>query len=102
MNTPLNLRLTSRPDEEESTIALAALSDAELELMAAFLCCTRLGHNISPYRDAAFELIKKIEELRGDDFLDHASSNVDLTVDVMDQHGSLIETLSQDSLEFVV
>jgi hypothetical protein len=96
------VKLTSRPDEEESTFALEALSDDELELIAAFLNCTRLGHHVSPYRDAAFELINKLTDMRGDDFFADAAINVDLHIDVMDSSGHLLDTISHENLEIVV
>jgi hypothetical protein len=97
------MNLSSRPEaEEEPGLALSWLTDEELELISAFLYPTRLGKGISPYRDAAFTLMEKIEAVKGSQFLADAAMNVSLMVDVLDDQGIVIQTLSQDTVEFAV
>lgn len=94
--------ISSRPDIEEDTISLHALSDDELELIAAFLYNTRLGINSSRHAAAAFTLLEKISNLRGDDFAGKASDEVDFVVVVTDQHGSEISRHHNERIEFIV
>lgn len=89
--------LTSRPEEEETGLAIQALDEAELELIAAFVWNTRLGQGISKYRDAAFTLMEKLEAVGGDDFLEEAAKNVDLRIDVMDYNGHLVQSITADT-----
>lgn len=97
------MNLSSRPEvEEEPGLAIGWLTNEELELICAFLYPTRLGKGISPYRDAAFTLMEKIEALKGSPFIDTAAANVNLMIDVLDNHGIVIQTLTQDGVEFTV
>lgn len=94
--------ISSRPDVEEDTVSLHALSDDELQLIAAFLYNTRLGFNVNRHTTAAFTLLEKISDLRGDDFACDASGEVDFVVVVTDQHGSEISRHPNERIEFIV
>lgn len=90
--------ISSRPDEEEGTLSLHALSDDELELIAALICTVRLGRG-NKYREAAFDLITKIENIRDNRFLNQACDLVDYHVEIKDNRGNTIDKVSHDFLE---
>lgn len=92
--------LKSRPDEE--VLALESLSEDELKLISSFLWVTRLGRNVSPYRDAAFSLMTKIEELKGDKFMEHAAIDVDMKVDIIDSNGNVDRSVGYYFIEIDV
>ena len=96
--------LSSRPwlADQDSGFKIEELDVSELKLISAFLWCTRLGQGISPYRDAAFTLMTKIEEVLGDDFIENAAIDVDLQVCVMDYQGNQIDRHSNANIEFEV
>ncbi len=94
--------ISSRPGEESTGLAIDSLSIAELELIGAYLWCTRLGKGISPYRDAAYTLMNKINDLMGDDFLEHAAINVDMVVDIIDSNGTVTRSVGQHFVEIDV
>jgi hypothetical protein len=73
-----------------------------VQLISAFLWATRLGKGVSPYRDAAFSLMTKIEEQYGDQFMEHAAIDVDLVVDIIDSNGNTERSVGQHFVEFVV
>lgn len=92
--------LKSRPDAEG--ITLEALTDHELELIAAILWVTRLGKGVSPHRDAAFSLMTKIEELKGDKFCEDAAIDVDMKIDIIDSNGNIDRSVGYHFLEIDV
>lgn len=92
--------LKSRPDAEG--ITLEALTNHELELIASFLWNTRLGSHVSPYRDAAFTLMTKIEELKGDKFTEDAAIDVDMKVHIIDQNGNVERSVGYHFIEIDV
>jgi hypothetical protein len=94
--------LSSRPDEGSDELALVTLSFEELQLVGAFLWVTRLGKSVSPYSDAAFTLMDKIEELMGNDFLEHAGIDVDMKVDILDQQGNIERSVGAHWIEIDV
>lgn len=96
--------ISSRPwlAEQNSGFKIEELDVDELKLISSFLWCCRLGHGISPYRDAAFTLMTKIEEVLGDDFIEEAAADVDLQVCVMDYQGNQIDRHSSANIEFEV
>jgi hypothetical protein len=79
-----------------------AITDAELELIAAFCGMVKLGHR--PYQAAAMKLIDTIEELTGDvDFTSYALAEIEPVLEVRDDNYNLIETYdSSDIFAFVV
>lgn len=99
MFTMIRKILSSRPEEEELTIE--SLSIEEAQLIAAFLWSTRLGAG-TPYRDAAFSLMTKIEEQYGDQFTEHAAIDVDLVVDIIDSNGNTERSVGHHFVEFDV
>jgi len=94
--------ISSRPDSEASGVELNSLSIAELQLIGAYIWVTRLGKGISPYRDAAYTLMTKINNLMGDDFLEHASIDVDMVVHVIDSNGTVTRSVGQHFVEIDV
>lgn len=94
--------LSSRPDANQGELALATLSTEELELISAFLWVTRLGANVSRHRDAAFTLMSKIEELKGDKFLEHSGIDVDMKVDIIDSNGAVERSVGYHWIEIDV
>lgn len=92
--------LKSRPDEE--VLALQRLTNEELQLISSFLWVTRLSRNVSPYRDAAFSLMTKIEELKGDKFMEHAAIDVDMVIDVTDGQGNVDRSVGYHFIEIDV
>jgi hypothetical protein len=93
--------ISSRPDEEEGTLSLHALSVEELELISALVCCIRLGRG-NKYREAAFQLIDKIENIRDDKFMLAACDTVDFHVEIMDANGNRIDRVSHNFLEITI
>lgn len=93
--------LKSRPDPEHS-LSLQGMTDEELELISAFLWVTRLGRHVSPHRDAAFSLMTKIEELKGDKFMEHAALDVDMKVDIIDSNGNVDRSVGYHFIEIDV
>lgn len=92
--------MSSRPDD--SGLDVAELTLDELELISAFLYITRLGHNVSPYRDAAASLLEKIAEMLGDDFISDASDNVDLVMHIVDANGNVDRSVGHAFIEIDV
>jgi hypothetical protein len=75
----------------------------ELELVAALLYNVKLGHGISPYRDAAFNLMQKIDTFaQDDDFGANASANVDMHVNILDDTGYVEASYPSDRVEIEV
>lgn len=96
--------LSSRPWQlsDSTGVPITKFDTAELELIGAFLWCTRLGKGISPHRDAAFTLMSKIEEEMGANFLSDAAADVDLHVTVNNNLGQQIGRYHQSDVEFEV
>jgi hypothetical protein len=101
MFTMIRKILSSRPDPEEG-LSVQGLSIEEIQLIGAFLWATRLGSGVSPYRDAAFSLMTKIEEQYGDPFMEHAAIDVDLVVHIIDQNGNVERSVGHHFVEFDV
>jgi hypothetical protein len=91
--------ISSRPGSEAVDLELNSLSIAELQLIGAYLWVTRLGRGVTPYRDAAFTLMTKINNLMGDDFLEHAAIDVDMVVDIIDSNGAVTRSVGQHFVE---
>lgn len=91
--------LSSRPDEGTGKLDLQTLSREELQLISSFLWITRLGKGVSPYRDAAFTLMDKIEKLMGEDFTEHSAIDVDMKADILDQQGNIERSVGYHWLE---
>lgn len=100
MFSQLRKILKSRPDEV--SLSLEGITEEELELISAFLWITRLGKGVSVHRDAAFSLMTKIEELKGDKFMEHAALDVDMKVDVIDSNGNVERSIGYHFLEIDV
>lgn len=96
--------LSSRPDdgEDDDKIVLDDLDFEELQLISAFLWSTKLGRGVSPYRDAAFTLMTKIEDMMGQDFIQESSEDVDLQIAIVDSAGNQIDRVSATNVEFEV
>lgn len=93
--------LSSRP-EEEFGLSLDDLDFEELQLIAALLWPVKLGSG-SPYNDAAYNLMNKLEAMYGPDFQHDSASDVDMTVDVLDAQTMTAErTVGQYFVEFNV
>lgn len=92
--------ISSRPDD--SGLEINTLTFDELELISAFLYCTRLGSGVSPYRDAAYSLMEKIVDMLGDQFMADASSNVDMVFDIIDTNGTVTRSVGHDFIEIDV
>jgi hypothetical protein len=93
--------LSSRPDESPGFGGITSLSHEELQLISAFLYVTRLGSG-SPYRDAAFALMNRIENHFGDDFLPDAAADVDMKIDIIDQQGHVERSIGAHWIEIDV
>ena len=93
--------LSSRPGEEEE-LNIESFSLHELELIAALLWPCRLGQNVSPYRDAAFTLMTKIEDYMGDKFMEDSAIDVDMKIDIMDPNGNVERSVGYAFLEIDV
>jgi len=78
--------LSSRPEETEDTVGsgpyLMRMEIEELQLLATFLWVTRLGKG--PYKEAAFNLMNNIDALMGDDFMQEASEDVNMSISIVD------------------
>lgn len=101
----MNFRIiSSRPwlADEDSGMKLEEMDFNELKLIASFLWTTRLGAGMSPYRDAAFTLMQKIEALLGDDFMEEAATDVDLHICIMDASGYQVDRVPASTVEFDV
>jgi hypothetical protein len=94
--------ISSRPGSEAVDLELNSLSIAEIELISAYLWCTRMGRAVSPYRDAAYTLGLKIEALMGDGFMENSAINVDMVVDIIDSNGSVTRSVGQHFVEIDV
>lgn len=94
--------ISSRPEEIDTALSLEKLTEDEIKLISALLYTVRLGHNISPFRDAAFTLITKIDDIYGSDFMEQASEDVDFKICVMDGSGNIEQTVSHTFVEIEV
>lgn len=86
------MKICSRPDE---TVAGSGpytlrMDFNELQLIGALMYVTRLGSG-SEYREAAHKIINTIEDMFGGDFLDDASSDVNMCVSLVDDDDDTIE-----------
>lgn len=103
MFTTIRKILKSRPDPEPAEgVDVNMLSVEEAQLVAAFLYQTKLGMNVSPYRDAAFTLLGKIEDLYGIDFTGQAASDVDMTINLLDYNMNVVQSVPGSQVEFDV
>jgi len=97
---------SSRPDEDddlEDTFSLEDLVPDELELIAALLYNCTLGSGVSPYRDAAYNLMNKIEAFTNDtDYCVDAAENVDVHIQILDDDANHIEIVDKEHFEILV
>jgi hypothetical protein len=70
------------------------LSFEEVQLIAAFLYVTRLGEGV--YKPAALSLLNMFEDAFDEDFNMEASEDVGLSVSVVNEHGTIIDTFDDD------
>ena len=85
------MKLQSRPEEEPAGTGPYALrmEYEELQYIGALLYITRLGQG--PYKDAAFKLLSTLEEALGDEFIEEAAEQVDLSISVVDDDDAIKE-----------
>ena len=96
------MKITSRPEGSKESLNLNELSNDEVELICAFLYATVLGSGTA-YSKAAFEFLNRIEERYGSDFIDQASSRVDLHAVKLDPNTmNRIELLGPSAFELIV
>lgn len=93
-------KLTSRPDLSLD-LSLAKFTNDELQLIAALMYQTRLGFG-SKYKQAAKDIMDKIESTLGDDFCHDASLTVNPHVEVLDNSGWPIMTFPGSHYEILV
>jgi hypothetical protein len=95
--------LSSRPNQDEHLFSLSLLTYEELELVAALLYNTTLGSGVSVYRDAAGDLMSKIEEFMDDaNFLEESSEVVDAQIKILSDSGEEIDVLPGTNFEILV
>jgi hypothetical protein len=96
--------LCSRDSAEDSAngIALNTLDLTELELISALLGCVKLGHGVSPWTDAAYNLITKIMDLRGDDFIDKSATAINFEAVMLNAFGQVAYRCNSIDLEISV
>jgi hypothetical protein len=77
---------------------LIRVSQHQLELIAAVLFVTKLGPR--PYEQAALEMMSTIEDVFCDDpdAIANAFINVGADIDIVDDFGNVLNTLSADNI----
>ena len=99
----LRKKMSSRPSVPKALMELHDLTFVEIELIAALLYNTKLGHGVSPYRDAAYGLITKIDAYMNDDgFGELAAGNVGVQINVLDDNMYVIAALDNQHFEIEV
>jgi hypothetical protein len=94
--------ISSRKGTTSNSLTFDDLTDAELELISALVYNVRLGKG-SIYREAAYDLMNKIESFKqDDDYISRASALVDPECDVLDSHGTPAFTIRNQDYEVVV
>ena len=91
--------LSSRLDD--ASIGVQAFDKEELELIAALMYNVRWGAGIK-YKQAAFRILEKLDNLHDDDFCQNASLCVDPHIIILDSQGYPLMTIGPDKFEIDV
>jgi len=91
--------ISSRPDESFS--AHADFTQAELELMTVLLYNVKLGNGFTEWRDAAFTLINKLDDMafykyQNMDFAADAVAKINMEIHLLDSRGRAAGILNED------
>ena len=84
-------KIISRPDDQpagEGAFTIR-MDIEELQYIGAMLYNTRLGDSV--YKEAAFKLVNTLDDLFGEDFIQDASTEVNMHVSIEDDRGNVID-----------